>query len=82
MDEVIQIIRSSKNPEEARTRLIERFGLSEEQSQAIVEMRLRQLTGLEQNKLHAEFKELMEMIKRYNEILSDENVCMQVVKDD
>jgi hypothetical protein len=82
MDEVIQIIRSSKNPEEARTRLIERFGLSEEQSQAIVEMRLRQLTGLEQNKLHAEFKELMEMIKRYNEILSDENVCMQVVKDE
>ena len=82
IDEVIQIIRSSKSPDEARERLIERFSLSDIQARAIVEMRLRQLTGLEQDKLHAEFKDIMDMIEYYNHILSDETLCMQVVKDE
>ena len=59
IDEVIKIIRSSNSPDQARERLIERFALSEIQARAIVEMRLRQLTGLEQNKLHAEYEEIM-----------------------
>ena len=81
IDEVIQIIRSSKSPDEARERLIERFGLTDAQSRAIVDMRLRQLTGLEQDKLREEYKALMELIAYYNRILSDDSVCMQVVKD-
>ncbi len=82
IDEVVQIIRSSKSPEEARNRLMERFSLSEVQATAIVDMRLRQLTGLMQEKLHEEYDELMRQIKYFHEILSDENVCMQVVKDE
>lgn len=82
IDEVIQIIRSSKSPDEARERLIERFGLTDAQSRAIVDMRLRQLTGLEQDKLREEYKALMELIAYYNCILSDDSVCMQVVKDE
>ena len=82
IDEVIQIIRSSKSPDEARERLIERFGLTDAQSRAIVDMRLRQLTGLEQDKLREEYKALMELIAYYNRILSDDSVCMQVVKDE
>ena len=82
IDEVIKIIRSSKSPDEARERLIERFGLTDAQSRAIVDMRLRQLTGLEQDKLREEYKALMELIAYYNRILSDDSVCMQVVKDE
>lgn len=82
IDEVIQIIRSSKSPDEARERLMERFGLTEVQSRAIVEMRLRQLTGLEQDKLRADYKNLMDQIDYFNRILSDEQLCMQVVKDE
>ena len=82
IDEVVQIIRSSKSPEEARNRLMERFSLSEVQATAIVDMRLRQLTGLMQEKLHEEYDDLMRQIKYFHEILSDENVCMQVVKDE
>ena len=82
IDEVIHIIRSSKSPDEARERLIERFGLTDVQSRAIVDMRLRQLTGLEQDKLHEEYKALMELIAYYNQILSDDTICMQVVKDE
>ncbi|MDR1746923.1 MAG: DNA gyrase subunit A [Tannerella sp.] len=82
IDEVIAIIRSSNNPQEAITRLMERFELSEIQSRAIVEMRLRQLTGLEQDKLHAEFEETQKLIERLNEILSNEDVLMQVLKDE
>ena len=82
IDEVIQIIRSSKSPDEARERLIERFGLTDAQSRAIVDMRLRQLTGLEQDKPREEYKALMELIAYYNRILSDDSVCMQVVKDE
>lgn len=82
IDEVIRIIRASENGEEARIRLMERFSLTEKQAVAIVEMRLRQLTNMDQNKLHDEYNEVMELIKRYKEILSDEVVCMQVVKDE
>lgn len=82
IDEVVQIIRSSKSPEEARTRLMERFSLTEIQASAIVDMRLRQLTGLMQDKLHEEYKNLMDQIDYFHKILSDEVVCMQVVKDE
>lgn len=82
IDEVVQIIRSSKSPEEARTRLMERFSLTEIQASAIVDMRLRQLTGLMQDKLHEEYKNLMDQIDYFHKILSDEAVCMQVVKDE
>ena len=82
IDELVQIIRSSKSPEEARTRLMERFSLTEIQASAIVDMRLRQLTGLMQDKLHEEYKNLMDQIDYFHKILSDEAVCMQVVKDE
>ena len=82
IDEVIQIIRSSKTTDEARERLGERFGLDELQTRAIVEMRLRQLTGLEIEKLRAEFEELMKLIKHLNDILTDDMVCRQVMKEE
>lgn len=82
IDEVVKIIRASKNPDEARDRLMERFSLSLEQARAIANMRLIQLTGLEQDKLHAEYNEITERIKYFNNILSDEQLCLQVVKDE
>ena len=82
IDEVIAIIRGSKNPPEAIQRLIERFELTEIQSRAIVEMRLRQLTGLEQDKLHGEYDEIQKLITYLNEILNNEELCMQVIKDE
>ena len=82
IDEVIAIIRSSQSGEEARGRLMERFALSEKQANAIVEMRLRQLTGLEQDKLHAEYRQVEDMIRRFKEILENHDVCMQVIKDE
>jgi len=82
IDEVIAIIKTSKSPNEAIERLMSRFALSELQSRAIVDMRLRQLTGLEQDKLRAEFEEIEKLIAYLNEILSNEDVCMQVVKDE
>lgn len=82
IDEVIAIIRSSSSPAEAIERLMERFELSEIQARAIVEMRLRQLTGLEQSKLRAEFDEIQKLIAYLNEILSNEELCMQVIKDE
>ena len=82
IDEVIAIIRSSKSPDAAKERLIERFELSDIQARAIVEMRLRQLTGLEQDKLHAEFAEIMKQIEYLNRILSDNELCMKVIKDE
>jgi len=82
IDEVIAIIRGSSNTEEARNKLQERFELSEAQSRAIVEMRLRQLTGLEQDKLRDEYNELLEKIKRYKEILGDRTIRMGIVKDE
>ena len=82
IDEVIAIIRSSKSPAEAIQRLMERFSLSDIQSRAIVEMRLRQLTGLEQDKLRAEFEEIERLIAHLKEILENEDLCMQVIKDE
>ena len=82
IDEVIAIIRSSSTPQEAIQRLMERFSLSEIQSRAIVEMRLRQLTGLEQDKLRAEFGEIQKLIAHLNEILNNEELRMQVIKDE
>ena len=82
IDEVIAIIRSSSTPPEAIQRLMERFSLSDIQSRAIVEMRLRQLTGLEQDKLHAEFEAIQKLITYLNEILDNEELRMSVIKDE
>lgn len=82
IDEVIAIIRSSKNAEEARERLIERFSLSEIQSRAIVEMRLRQLTGLEQEKLRAEYEEIMKLIERLEALLASKELRMNLIKEE
>ena len=78
IDEVVKLIRSSRTREEAKTRLMERFSLSEKQAQAIVDMRLGQLTGLDQDKLRNEYAEVEKMIAYYKEILADESVCMNV----
>jgi len=82
IDEVIAIIRGSQTPDMARERLIERFSLSEIQSRAIVEMRLRQLTGLEQDKLRAEYKEIMELIDYLKSILANVDLQMKIIKDE
>jgi DNA gyrase subunit A len=82
IDEVIEIIKSSASPDSARERLSERFGLSEIQTRAIVDMRLRQLTGLEQDKLRAEFDELMATITDLKDILANEERRMQIIKDE
>lgn len=82
IDEVIAIIRGSETTEEARTRLSERFGLDEIQTRAIVEMRLRQLTGLEMEKLRNEYDELMKLIAHYNDILNNEHVLREVIKEE
>ena len=82
IDEVIKLIRASKSPDEARDKLIERFNLSEIQSRAIVEMRLRQLTGLEQDKLRAEYEELMKTIAGLKEILENEDKRMSIIKEE
>ncbi|MFT6717005.1 MAG: DNA gyrase subunit A [Saprospiraceae bacterium] len=82
IDEVIKIIRASKSPDEARENLMKRFDLSEIQSRAIVEMRLRHLTGLEQNKLRAEYKEIMALIKDLEFILANESKRFEIIKDE
>lgn len=82
IDEVIALIRASKSPQEAIESLMNRFNLSEIQSRAIVEMRLRQLTGLEQDKLRNEYDEIQKLIAYLNEILSNEDLRMQVIKDE
>ena len=82
IDEVIRLIRASSNADEARERLIEAFGLSEIQAKAIVEMRLRQLTGLEQDKLRSEYEELMKTIGDYKEILASKERRMQIIKEE
>ncbi len=82
IDEVIKIIRASKSPEEARENLMVRFALSDIQSRAIVEMRLRQLTGLEQDKLRAEYEDLMKLIADLKDILANEDRRMQIIKDE
>ncbi|HUX55777.1 MAG TPA: DNA gyrase subunit A [Bacteroidales bacterium] len=82
IDEVIAIIKSSQTPEMARERLMERFELSDIQSRAIVEMRLRQLTGLEQEKLRAEYQEIMALIESLKTILADIDLQMKIIKDE
>jgi len=82
IDEVIALIRGSKNTEEAREKLIERFQLSDIQARAIVEMRLRQLTGLEQDKLRAEFEELMKLIEHLKALLADVNLRTALIKEE
>ena len=82
IDEVIKIIRAAKTPNEAIENLIARFELTDIQARAIVEMRLRQLTGLMQDQLHAEYDEIMKQIAYYEEILSNEEVCRGVIKDE
>ncbi|MCC8173609.1 MAG: DNA gyrase subunit A [Odoribacter sp.] len=82
IDEVIRIIRGSKTPEEARNTLIERFALTDIQASAIVDMRLRQLTGLEQDKLRAEYSEIEKQIAYLKEILASEEKRMEIIKDE
>ncbi|MFD1061949.1 DNA gyrase subunit A [Winogradskyella litorisediminis] len=82
IDEVIALIRASSNAEEAREKLIERFKLSELQAKAIVEMRLRQLTGLEQDKLRAEYDELMKTIEDLKDILDKKDRRMEIIKEE
>ena len=82
IDEVIAIIRSAANPDAARLTLMERFGLTEVQAQAIVNMRLYQLTGLEQDKLHANYEDVQRLIAHLEEILSDEHVCRELIKSE
>lgn len=82
IDEVIRIIRSSRTPEEARNTLMERFALTDVQAAAIVDMRLRQLTGLEQDKLRAEYDEIERLIAHLKEILASVELRMQIIKDE
>ena len=82
IDEVIRIIRSAADTQDAREKLRDRFGLSDPQTAAIVEMRLRQLTGLEQDKLKADFEALQAEIARLELILSDESVCRDVIRQE
>ncbi|WP_026713819.1 DNA gyrase subunit A [Flavobacterium daejeonense] len=82
IDEVIALIRGSKNTEEAREKLIERFKLTDIQARAIVEMRLRQLTGLEQDKLRAEYEELMKLIDHLKALLADVNLRTDLIKEE
>ncbi len=82
IDEVIKLIRASKNADEAKDKLIKAFELSEIQAKAIVEMRLRQLTGLEQDKLRAEYEELMKTIEDYKDILAKKERRMEIIKEE
>lgn len=82
LDEVISLIRNSANPDDAKTGLIERFGLSEIQSKAILELRLQRLTGMERDKIKKEYEEIMAFITRLQAILADEGLRMQIIKDE
>jgi DNA gyrase subunit A len=82
LDEVIQLIRSSNTPDEARDGLMERFGLSEIQARAILDMTLRRLTGLERDKIKEEYAELMKTIEYLKSVLADEGLRMQIIKDE
>ena len=82
IDEVIALIKASKNAEDARDNLIKKFKLSEIQAKAIVEMRLRQLTGLEQNKLRSEYEEIKKLIEDLKDILSDKNRRMNIISEE
>ncbi len=82
LDEVIELIKKSKDPQEAKTGLVEKFSFSEKQAQAILEMRLQRLTGLERKKLKEEHAAVKKEIERYEEILASEKVLLQVIKDE
>lgn len=82
IDEVIALIRGSKDGDEARAKLIERFSLTEIQARAIVEMRLRQLTGLEQDKLRAEYEDLQKLIQRLKDLLANKDLRMELIKEE
>lgn len=82
LDEVIALIRNSKTPDEAKSGLISQFGLSDIQAKAILDMRLQRLTGLERDKIREEYAEIMKLIARLQEILSDEGIRMQIIKDE
>ncbi|HET8963028.1 MAG TPA: DNA gyrase subunit A, partial [Chitinophagales bacterium] len=82
LDEVIALIRGSKTPDDAREGLISKFGLSEIQAKAILEMRLQRLTGLERDKIKLEYEEVMAQIKRLKEILANEDIRMQIIVDE
>jgi len=82
IDEVIALIRASRTPDEAREGLMEKFGFTEIQAKAILEMRLQRLVGLEREKLRAEYDELMKMIEYYKKILSDEGLRMEIIKEE
>lgn len=82
LDEVIALIRGSKDPETAKEGLMSRFGLSEIQAKAILDMRLQRLTGLERDKIQEEYKEVKALIERLNEILAHEHIRMQIIKDE
>lgn len=82
LDEVIALIRASRDPETAKNELMARFGLSEIQSKAILDMRLQRLTGLERDKIQQEYKEVKALIDRLNAILNDEGLRMQIIKDE
>ena len=82
IDEVVRIIRASRNPQEAMQGLMQRFGLDDIQAKAIVDMRLAQLTNIQQEKLHQEHEEIERRIAYYKQILSDEELCKQVIKDE
>ena len=82
IDEVVRIIRAAKSPSDAKQGLMDRFSLSEIQANAIVEMRLRQLTGLMQEQLREEFDEVCKKIEYYKEILSNDDLCKKIIKDE
>ncbi|GAA0136033.1 DNA gyrase subunit A [Paenibacillus sp. YSY-4.3] len=82
LDEVIALIRGSRTTEVARTGLMERFGLSQEQAQAILDMRLQRLTGLEREKIEEEYNELLQKIAEYREILGNESLVLQIISDE
>ena len=82
IDEVVHIIRASKNPQEAIQGLMQRFGLDDIQAKAIVDMRLAQLTNIQQEKLHQEYEEIEKRIAYYKQILSDDELCKKVIKDE
>lgn len=82
LDEVIQLIRGSRTPDIAKEGLMEKFGLTEIQAKAILDMRLQRLTGLEREKIREEYEELQRMIEYYNKVLSDEGLRMQIIKDE
>ncbi|MCD4709501.1 MAG: DNA gyrase subunit A, partial [Bacteroidales bacterium] len=82
IDEVIALIRASRTPDEAREGLMEKFGFTEIQARAILDMRLQRLVGLERDKLRAEYDELMKMIEYYKKVLSDEGLRMEIIKEE